>query len=50
MERIKIPLNSEKIGHRLGQIFLEEGWCVHIGKEPNKQGTRTRFYLEIWKE
>ncbi len=49
-KRIKIPTSSEKAGQELGQIFLKEGWCVHIGKEPNKNGTRTKWFIEIWKE
>ncbi len=49
-KRIRIPCSSEKAAQRLGVIFLEEGWCVHIGKEPNKNGTRSKFFIEIWKE
>lgn len=48
--RIKIPCTSEKAAQRLGVIFLEEGWCVHIGKDLNKSSTRSKFFIEIWKE
>lgn len=48
--RTKIPCTSEKTAQKLGVLFLEEGWCVHIGKDLNKSGTRSKFFIEIWKE
>lgn len=49
MNRIKIPITTEKQCQKLGAIFLEEGWCVHIGKD-KLENKRNRFYIEIWKE
>lgn len=48
--RIKIPCSGEKAAQRLGVIFLEEGWSVHIGKEAITGRTTKRYYIEIWKE
>lgn len=47
-ERIKIPVSGEKAGQELGQMFLKERWCVHIGKIKN--GNRVEWFIEIWKE
>lgn len=49
-KRVKLYLSSEKACKEFAKMFIEEGFCINVGKDKLPNKSKNQFYLEYWKE